>query len=314
MFCHAGAASAGLCGQGFGGGCEPCGRFRRQFGAKVGCSHSCLLRGKGRDGCPCFARVSRVRACGGAGGRIAAARFVRLIARARRRTPLSSCRTRPLRHAPTRSGGRARREEDPCGNVMKCHAMSWRRSVALPSRLAGRPLGVTGLCRASGGWREPCGRFRRQLGAGIGCGHSCLLRGKGRDGRSLFCARFAGACVRGCGRAYRGGAVRARDCPRETAHAPRPSVPAGVFFAAPSRSPAQKSRKAAPGAASLLSFYHTSPQVKPLREQKLKMPEVFHEMPTVGTGGHAPLSPGPTVRALPRAAARDTSSQPGEPG
>ena len=65
------------------------------------------------------------------------------------------------------------------------------------------------------------------------CGHSCLLRGKGRDRVSLFCARFACARLRGRGRAFRGGAVRARDCPRETAHAPRPSVPAGVFFAAP---------------------------------------------------------------------------------
>ena len=44
---------------------------------------------KGGTGCPCFARVSRVRACGAAGGRIAAARFARLIARARRHTHLS---------------------------------------------------------------------------------------------------------------------------------------------------------------------------------------------------------------------------------
>ena len=84
------------------------------------------------------------------------------------------------------------------------------------------------------GQRPPaCGRFRRWGGAEVGCGHSCLLQGKGRDEVSLFCARFACAGVRGRGRAYRGGAVRAPDCPRETPDAPRPSVPAGVFFAAP---------------------------------------------------------------------------------
>ena len=45
--------------------------------------------------------------------------------------------------------------------------------------------------------------------------------------------RVSRARVRGRGRAYRGGAARAPDCARETADAPRPSVPAGVFFEAP---------------------------------------------------------------------------------
>ena len=76
-----------------------------------------------------------------------------------------------------------------------------------------------------------------------------------RAGRvSLFRARFACARLRGRGRAYRGGAVRARDCPRETAGTPRPPAPAGVFFAAPSHRFLQKSRKAAPGEPPLSTF------------------------------------------------------------
>ena len=84
MFCHAGrfrrAVGAVLlpgCGEGFGGG----GRFR-----------SCVppsRQSKGRDGVSLFRAPLRVRACGGAGGRIAAARFARVIARARRRTHLA---------------------------------------------------------------------------------------------------------------------------------------------------------------------------------------------------------------------------------
>ena len=66
-----------------------CGRFRRQFGARVGFGHACLLPGKGRDGASLFRASSRGRACAGAGGRIAAARLARLIARASRRTHLA---------------------------------------------------------------------------------------------------------------------------------------------------------------------------------------------------------------------------------
>ncbi len=53
------------------------------------------------------------------------------------------------------------------------------------------------------------------------------------------------------------GAVRAPDCARETTDAPRPSVPAGVFFAAPGHRFLQKRRKAAPEAASL--YFHSTP-------------------------------------------------------
>ena len=115
MKCHVlscGASPAGQCGQGFGGGRRPCGRFRRQCRARVVHGHRCLLPGKGRDGCPCFVRVARVRAYGAAGGRNAAARFARLIARARRHThlacpfpPGSFSRPQPSLSAETPKGG-----------------------------------------------------------------------------------------------------------------------------------------------------------------------------------------------------------------
>ena len=198
-------------------------------GARPFTPHSChLLRGKGRDGRPRFARN---RAGGRAGPRvrIAAARFARLIARARRR------------------------EGDPCGNVMKCHEMSCDVMEACcglflfapfaaapafaPCAVFGRVRrrSVTGPCRASGGglW------LAAGLAAGAGRKSVAVIRasfgpGAGRGVPASRAFRVCGrAGVRGRGRAYRGGAVRARDCPRETAHAPRPSVPAGVFFAAP---------------------------------------------------------------------------------
>ena len=90
---------------------------------------------------------------------------------------------------------------------------------------------------------------------------------------------IARACARGCGRAYRGGAARAPDCARETPDAPRPSVPAGVFFAAPSHI-LRRNAKGGPGSRlSLLSFYTIPPNVKLIREQKTKIPDIFHEMP-----------------------------------
>ena len=64
---------------------------------------STSFQAKGGTGCPCLARVSRGRACAGAGGRIAAARFARLIARARRRTHLARRFPPRLFSAPSRS-------------------------------------------------------------------------------------------------------------------------------------------------------------------------------------------------------------------
>ena len=218
MKCHevscsaaAGVVLAGLYGRGFRASisshssrrfCRD-GRARRR-GVRRGCGHPCLLRGKGRDGCPCFARVSRVRACGGASARIAAARFARLIARARRR------------------------EGDPCGNVMKCHAMSWRRVAAssffapfaaapafAPCAVFGRVRrrSVTGPCRASGGGLRLAAGFaagagrksvvviRASFGAKGGTGGPCFARVSraracGGAGGRIAAARFARVIAR----------------------------------------------------------------------------------------------------------------------
>ncbi len=125
----------------------------------------------------------------------------------------------------------------------------------------GKRVGVRGAGREACGDVMFChaGPFPPGCGEGFGGGGrlQSLMPPSGlRAGRaSLFCARFAWA--RGRARAGVGaGAVRAPDCARETAHAPRPSVPAGVFFAAPAGRFLQKRRKAAPEAASLY-FHHT---------------------------------------------------------
>ena len=132
------------------------------------------------------------------------------------------------------------------GDVMNCHGPVSASAVS------------AGPERSFMRHRSPFGqRFRALPGA--------PTQGRDRSGERPCFARIAGAPARGRGRAYRGGAVRARDCARETAGAPSPSAPAGVFFAAPShRFPAQKRRKAAPEAASLYC-HHTldPPGVKP---------------------------------------------------
>ena len=113
------------------------------------------------------------------------------------------------------------------------------------ARFAGARAGAKGRIAAAGRPREmSCfvmrGRFRRAAGAVLlsGCSggrlRSCVPPSRQRAGRVVPVSRvIARAWARGRGRAYRGGAARAPDCARETAHAPRPSVPAGVFFAAP---------------------------------------------------------------------------------
>ena len=69
------------------------GRLAAGFAAEAERGSVAVMRAsfgaKGGTRCPCFAHVSRVRAGGAAGGRIAAARFARLIARARRQAHLA---------------------------------------------------------------------------------------------------------------------------------------------------------------------------------------------------------------------------------
>ena len=157
---------------------------------------------------------------------------------------------------------------------MFCHAMSWRRSVAAPP--AWRGWGVTSRCRASGGGLCLAAGFA----AGAGRGSVAVTRASFGARGGTRCPCFARVSrVRACGAA--GGRIAAARFARVIARArrldaPRPSVPARVFFAAPAGRFLQKSRKAAPEAASLLSFYHTSPQVKPLGEQKVNTLGISH--------------------------------------
>ena len=188
-----------------------------------------------------------------------------------------------------------RRARPPSRCVMFCHVLScsayaWGifrsrfRHIAVhsltaspacprPSR-AGSPGGGAAFmscaqtsARAAAG-TSLAASFAAGAGRGIGCSHACLLSGKGRD-RDVPVSR----AFRAGGRAGVGaGAVRAADCARETPDAPRPSVPARAFFRPPAGRFLQKRRKAAPEAASLLSFYTIPPNVKPAREQKMKTP------------------------------------------
>ena len=136
------------------------------------------------------------------------------------------------------------------------------RAVAGPRIGAGAPSGVT---------------------VGVVHGHACLLPGKGRDGMSLFRASSRG---RGCGAA--GGRIAAARLVRLIARASRHTHLARRFppgcFSRPQPSLSAETPKGGPGSRlSLLSFYTIPPNVKPIREQKMKMPEIFHGMPTAGT-------------------------------
>ena len=83
---------------------------------------------------------------------------------------------------------------------------------------------------------------------------------------------------RGRGRAFRTGAVRAPDCPRETAHAPRPSVPAGVFFAAPAIAFCRKAERRPQRAASLsaLILHQTGESQAPLETKSENIGQFSH--------------------------------------
>ena len=135
-------------------------------------------------------------------------------------------------------------------HVSACRACSGARSGMTPSLRAGAP-GIppcSGTCLSS-----DCTGPSFQSGSTPAAGP-----------RRVPFPRVSRAPLRGRAGASCAGAVRAPDCARETADARLPSAPAGVFCG-PSRSPAQKSRKAAPGAA----FYSHSttlfPQSSPRR-------------------------------------------------
>ena len=135
-----------------------------------------------------------------------------------------------------------------------------------------------------------CGPFPPGCGEGFGGGdrlRSFVPPCRQRAGRGVPVSRaIARAGGRGRGRAYRGGAVRARDCPRETCGRTSPARSRRGVFRGPSQSLSAEKPKGGPGSRlSLLSFYAILPNVKPIREQKMKLPEIFHEMPTAEAGG-----------------------------
>ena len=147
-------------------------------------------------------------------------------------------------------------EGDPCGNVMMCHAMSWR-CVAASSFLhrsrrlrlaagfaAGAGSGSVAIIRAS---------FQAKGGTGVPVLRAFRVCGQAGPRARIAAARFARVIARA----------------RRRAHLARPFPPGS--FSRPQTSLSAEKPKGGPGSRlSLLSFYHTSPQVKPVREQKWK--------------------------------------------
>ncbi len=156
--------------------------------------------------------------CHGAGpGSGSFARHRSLLAGPRSRTP--RCRRRvPLprmvRARPrVRGGGR-----DPCRSVMECHVLSWGRSPSRPFAPGRRSVPLPRIMRV---------RASRPTPPPVGGGswfRSFVPPWGQRAGRSVPVSRVS--CAGGCagGRAYRGGAVCARDCPRARARGSGPGT------------------------------------------------------------------------------------------
>ena len=187
--------------------------------------------------------------------RLAPARFAHLIARARRRGRASLSRACPG----PRSGG-----------PLPGFARRFRRRAG--GAVHGRPLHCVMSCHVPHAVTEAL-RFRSCISSSPS--HSVPLpsvRSAARFSEAAGPIFARVSCVRAPARAGAScaGAVRAPDCARETEDARLPSVPAGAFFGPSHCFPAQKSRKAAPGAASLHPSYTTFSQVKPLGGQNMK--------------------------------------------
>ena len=137
-------------------------------------------------------------------------------------------------------------------NVMMCHVLSC--GAASASSSSSRSL--RRCCLSHHALYSGASLAASAAGAGRrGQLRSSVPPSGQRAGRGVPVSRaFARARVRGRGRAYRGGAARARDCPRETAGAPRPSVPAGVFFAAPAIAFCRNAERRPPGEPPLSTF------------------------------------------------------------
>ena len=140
MFCHAGPPPPGCAAGAPAAGASLAAGIAARAGA-VGFGHACLLPGKGRDGMSLFRASSRGRARGAAGGRIAAARLARLIARARRQTHLArpfppGVFSRPPAVAFCRKAER-RPREPPLSTFILHHTAKCQAHPGTPDRRAG---------------------------------------------------------------------------------------------------------------------------------------------------------------------------------
>ncbi len=159
----------------------------------------------------------------------------------------------------------------------RCRRSRWRASSTAEA-----------TARTEAGPRLP--RSGARTGGGRGDGESgsnhrfrsCVPPSRQRAGRGCPCfARIA------CGRGRVSAPARfarliARA--RRRTHLSRLLTPGA--FSAPSRSLSAETPKGGPGSRlSLLSSYTIPPNVKPGREQKMKTPEIFHEMPAAEAGG-----------------------------
>ncbi len=154
-------------------------------------------------------------------------------------------------------------------NVMFCHVRRRKCHVlscgAVSAGLSARALQPVSPAVGGEGRSQSCVPPSGQR-AGQGC--PCFARIAGGRGRVSAPARFARLIARA----------------RRRAHLARPFPPGA--FSAPSRSLSAETPKGGPGSRlSLLSFYTIPPNVKPVREQKMKVPDIFHEMPAGGDRG-----------------------------
>ncbi len=146
--------------------------------------------------------------------------------------------------APACWRARARRRErgvgGSAGDVMKCHGPASASAVS------------AGPGRSFMGHRSPFGQRSRTL-------PGAPVQGRDRSGERPCFARIARAPARERGRAFRAGAVRARDCARETEGAPSPAGSRRGLFRGPQPSLSAEKPKGGPGSRlSLLSSYTRS--------------------------------------------------------
>ena len=191
---------------------------------------------------------------------------------------------RHLRHARMPPPEEAWREEvrgdgrETGGSVMKCHAMSWRRTAGPcsppPSRSTGGGAAPESSTQAAA----------RASAAGGDRLRSCVPPSRQRA-VSLF-----RASSRGRARGAAGGRIAAARLARLIARARRRTHLARRFppglFRGPQPSLSAEKPKGGPGSRlSLLSFYTIPPNVKPVREHKVKLSDIFHEMPAETRSG-----------------------------